>query len=264
MALAPVRPNVLIDEIQYALVICTATEATIFGVTKKGKDVEVYSTNLRAALSSPFTHIVCTNSGRLVALADDHDLYELHYGVSQGSWMSSSTTTASVTRRTGGGSWIRWGSKQPDDEYVRVTADPARGYIFAQKRNGALEMWDAEWQSIGVCMGVMNQVREDGRNMQVPTSDCTIVHIAPVRLEQSAELVLVAVAGFGESKYGEADRREPVLPQQKQFYQHLQPYTRPANRSGCQRRPTIILHDRPVYRRSVDGFVLLGQSTAGV
>lgn len=198
----------LIEEIQYALIICTQQQATIFGVTKKGNEVEVYSTNLKATLTSPFTKMISTASGRLFALAVDGNIYELEYGVSSGfsikNPFASSSTTATVKNHTATG-WFGGGARSADQQYTRITADPVRGYVFGLKRSGEIDMFDLApkdgkdgWVQVGTSVrGVLALIKQDGENGHAPSALHTIVHIAPILKEQSAALVLVAISGFG-------------------------------------------------------------------
>lgn len=95
VGLVKVKAGVFIDEIQYLLVICTATQLLLIGVSSTASpgpskspraEIKLYATDMNLATENvQMTSVVGTKSGRVFMCGDqDGCLYELVYQASEG------------------------------------------------------------------------------------------------------------------------------------------------------------------------------------
>ena len=140
-------------------------------------------------------------------LGHDGNLYELEYNTRATSYLlfsGAETTSASVRALTKGSMSNFWFSGSSSDNYVRITADPVRGYVFAQREKGGVDMFTAiaegqEWRQIGqTCAGLTKKMEEDAARAGAAPETRRFVQLAPVLQEQSSDFVVVAISGFGE------------------------------------------------------------------
>lgn len=206
VGLVRARKDVFVDDITYLLVICTATKATLLGLSRSPKgELSLYATNMSVDIPTTMTAIRGTDSGRIFLLGANKDIYELEYSISSG-WLSSGSKIW-ITNRSSGylSTWVPSVLQGVNREGVEsFVVDPQQGRLFALHTKGQLEWIDVSGSKFE-SRARFNNLRDHFMRARLTGSlgaaGAQVVAIAPVPANESMKAAVVAIAASGARAY---------------------------------------------------------------
>lgn len=86
--------DVFVDGITHILIICTASKATLLGLSRTPSELNLYHTNLQVDLPTTMLNISGTAAGRVFMNGISKEMFELEYSSGSAWFFSSSTKIA--------------------------------------------------------------------------------------------------------------------------------------------------------------------------
>ncbi|BEJ12146.1 hypothetical protein CspHIS471_0206060 [Cutaneotrichosporon sp. HIS471] len=200
------RKDVFVDDIHYLLVICTASKATLLGLSRSPKgELSLYATNMSVELPTTMTCIRGIDSGRIFLLGVNKDIYELEYSISSG-WLSSGSKIWLTNRSSGYlSTWVPSVLQGANREGVEsFVVDPQQGRLYALHTKGQIEWIDVSGNKFE-SRSRFNILREHFMRARLTGTlgkdGAEVVAIAPVPANESKKAVVVAIAASGARAY---------------------------------------------------------------
>ncbi|TYJ54289.1 hypothetical protein B9479_005048 [Cryptococcus floricola] len=208
VGLIKARKDVFVDDITHVLVICTATKATLLGLSRslQSREISLYHTNLTAETPTIMIDIKGTDEGRIFALGANKDLYELDYAA-ESSWLFGSSTSVRLNNKTGGGvsNWVpSLVTSKVKDGIESFTVDPRQNRVFALHTAGEVDFYDVSSGRFDLRSRYSRLKHDFKLHAQGPNTSGpgpAIVSISAVTGTESSRVCLVAVASTGARAY---------------------------------------------------------------
>lgn len=206
VGLVQARKDVFVDDITYLLVICTASKATLLGLSRSAKgELSLYATNMSVDTPTTMTTIRGIDSGRIFLLGANKDLYELEYSISSG-WLSSGSKIWLTNRSSGYlSTWVPsvlQGANREGVESFVVDAQQSR--IYALHSKGQLEWIDvsgSKFESRARFNRLSDHFTRARLTGALGNAGAQVVAIAPVPANESKKAAVVAIAASGARAY---------------------------------------------------------------
>jgi nuclear pore complex protein Nup155 len=206
VGLVRARKDVFVDDIHYLLVICTATKATLLGLSRSPKgELSLYATNMSVEAPTTMTSIRGTDAGRIFLLGVNKDIYELEYSISSG-WLSSGSKIWLTNRSSGYlSTWVPSVLQGANREGVEsFVVDPQQGRLYALHTKGQLEWIDVSGNKFE-SRSRFNNLRDHFVRARLTgvlgNAGAQVVAIAPVPASESKKAAVVAIAASGARAY---------------------------------------------------------------
>ncbi|KLT44819.1 nucleoporin-domain-containing protein [Cutaneotrichosporon oleaginosum] len=206
VGLVRARKDVFVDDIHYLLVICTATKATLLGLSRSAKgELSLYATNMSVEAPTTMTCIRGTDSGRIFLLGVNKDIYELEYSISSG-WLSSGSKVWLTNHSSGYlSTWVPSVLQGANREGVEsFVVDPQQGRLYALHTKGQLEWIDVSGTKFE-SRSRLNNLRDHFLRARLTgalgNAGAQVVAIAPVPANESKKAAVVAIAASGARAY---------------------------------------------------------------
>nr|CAB3264505.1 nuclear pore complex protein Nup155 [Phallusia mammillata] len=214
VALVEPKPGIFREHIKYLLVLTTALDVVLLGVSFADDDINAEMHLLPDPLftiSSDGTyllHTVGTNNGRIFCGGKDGCLYEIVYHAG-GGWFSRKCTKINHSRSRFSfllpsvvNVWL-----SEEDSLCQLSIDDTRNILYTRSEKGSITVYDlgADGQGL-VCVAhtrldaIQRRAREIASTI-APSNLNEIIHIAPITLRESRHLHLVAVTQAGVRLY---------------------------------------------------------------
>lgn len=207
VGLVRARKDVFVDDISHLLVICTASKATLLGLSRSAKgELSLYATNLSVDTPTSMLEIKGTDSGRVFLLGANKDLYELEYSTGSG-WLGGGSKVWISNRSSGYlSTWVpsvfTGNTREGIESFV---VDPIQGRLFALHTRGELEWFDVSGTKFELRVRYTSLrsdfVRHNYGGQAPSHPGARVVSIAIVSGQESKKTYVVAISASGARLY---------------------------------------------------------------